>query len=144
MRRFSPKEDRKRINTAPFIKNSLKFQFLGIENHVNYIHRPNGELTLEEVHGLSAVLNSKYIDIYFRTLNGNTEVSATEIRDIPLPDYNIICDIGAEIIQKGIGNINVEIILDSIKGTAPHRQDRFCDPFKWDLLSLLIPSPDHL
>jgi adenine-specific DNA-methyltransferase len=118
MRRFSPKEDLKRINTAPLIKNSLKFKFLGIENHVNYIHRPSGDLTLEEVHGLSAVLNSKYIDIYFRTLNGNTEVSATEIRDIPLPDYNIICSIGAEIIKKGIGSINVETILDSIKSGA--------------------------
>ena len=118
MRRFSPKEDLKRINTAPFIKNSLEFQYLGIENHVNYIHRPNGELTLEEVHGLSAIFNSKYFDIYFRALNGNTEVSATEIRDIPLPDYHIICDIGVQIIKKGIKNINVEAILDSIKEGA--------------------------
>lgn len=118
MRRFSPKEDLKRINSAPFVKSSLKYQFLGLENHVNYIHRPNGELTLEEVHGLSAIFNSKYLDIYFRTLNGNTEVSATEIRDIPLPDYNIICEVGAEILKKGIKNINVEAILDAIKAGA--------------------------
>ncbi|OHD68365.1 MAG: hypothetical protein A2W19_14190 [Spirochaetes bacterium RBG_16_49_21] len=118
MRRFSPKEDLKRINTAPFLKNSLKYEFLGIENHVNYIHRPNGELSLEEVHGLSAILNSKYIDVYFRTLNGNTEVSATEIRDIPLPDHNIICEIGSEIMLNGIENINVETVLAMIKAGA--------------------------
>ena len=105
MRRFSPKEDLKRINTAPFLHEYAEYQYLGLENHVNYIHRPHGELSAEEVAGLSAILNSRYLDVYFRTLNGNTEVSATEMREIPLPDYSTISSIGAEILKKGIRNI---------------------------------------
>ncbi len=115
MRRFSPKEDRKRINTAPFHKTNYKFDFIGIENHVNYIHRPNGELSKEEITGLSAILNSKYLDTYFRTLNGNTEVSATEIRDIPLPDYDFVIKVGKAIIKQGPNNINLEELFLSEK-----------------------------
>lgn len=112
MRRFSPKEETKRINTAIVFKDSFNFDFLGLENHINYIHRPNGELSSEEVFGLSAIFNSKYLDVYFRTLNGNTEVSASEIRHMPLPDYNIICRIGAEIMNNGIDQINIEKYLN--------------------------------
>ncbi len=118
MRRFSPKEDKKRINTAPLLKTQFDFEFLGIENHVNYVHRPNGELSLAEVYGLSAIFNSRYLDLYFRTLNGNTEVSSTEIRDIPLPDYDLICEIGHEILKKGTQSINVENYIEIRKAGA--------------------------
>ena len=118
MRRFSPKEEKKRINTAPFYQSNFKFAYIGLENHVNYIHRPNGKLSLEEITGLSAILNSQYLDIYFRTLNGNTEVSATEIRNLPLPDYDFIINVGKIIIEKGIQSINLEKLFISKKSGA--------------------------
>ena len=118
MRRFSPKEDKKRINTAPLYQTSFKSAYIGLENHVNYIHRPNGTLSLEEITGLSAILNSQYLDVYFRTLNGNTEVSATEIRNIPLPDYDFIIKVGKIIIREGIQNINLEKLFLSEKSGA--------------------------
>jgi len=118
MRRFSPKEEKNRINTAPLYQNNFKVAYIGLENHVNYIHRPNGELSIEEITGLSAILNSQYLDIYFRTLNGNTEVSATEIRNIPLPDYDFIINVGKIIIEEGIQSINLEKLFLSKKSGA--------------------------
>ncbi|HRZ28572.1 MAG TPA: N-6 DNA methylase [Spirochaetota bacterium] len=119
MRRFSPKEDIKRINTAPLYQSRCHHEYLGIENHVNYIHRPGGRLTPEEIAGLSAVLNTKYLDIYFRTLNGNTEVSATEIRDIPLPDYDFILKVGRMILENGLQHIDIDqLFLDEESGAA--------------------------
>lgn len=118
IRRFSPKEDLKRINSAPFYKTGFHDEFIGIENHVNYIHRPNGQLSSEEITGLSAIFNSKYLDIYFRTLNGNTEVSATEMRDIPLPDYDLIIKLGQLILKNGSGNVNLEKIFHKEKSGA--------------------------
>ena len=118
MRRFSPKEEKKRINSAPFYQSNFKFAYIGLENHVNYIHRPNGKLSLEEITGLSAILNSQYLDIYFRTLNGNTEVSATEIRNLPLPDYDFIINVGKIIIEKGIQSINLEKLFIPKKSGA--------------------------
>jgi len=39
--------------------------------------------------GICALLNSTLFDNYFRTFNGNINVSATEVREIPLPPLKI-------------------------------------------------------
>jgi adenine-specific DNA-methyltransferase len=51
-------------------------------------------LTREEAVGLSVLYNCSMLDSYFRTLNGNTQVSATELRAIPLPDKQAIMKLG--------------------------------------------------
>jgi adenine-specific DNA-methyltransferase len=45
VRRFSAKEDNSRITAAPYLGGSLPSDYLGIENHVNYIHRPGGKVS---------------------------------------------------------------------------------------------------
>jgi adenine-specific DNA-methyltransferase len=94
MRRFSAKEDNKRLVTAPYFAGSYGSEFIGLENHLNYIYKLNGNLNRDEAIGLSALLNCRLIDIYFRAFNGNTQVSATEIRDMPLPPSELISEIG--------------------------------------------------
>lgn len=98
LRRFSSKEDPRRLVAAPYFCNFVDSTFLGVENKVNYIYRPNGHLLRNEVVGLSALLNSRLFDDYFRILNGNVNVSATEIRDMPLPPLETIQEIGDHII----------------------------------------------
>jgi adenine-specific DNA-methyltransferase len=99
LRRFSAKEDKKRLFAVPYLSECIDSEWLGLENHINYIYRPEGELSKEEALGLSAVLGSEYLDTYFRTFNGNTQVSATEIRSIPLPPLESIRQIGAAILK---------------------------------------------
>ncbi len=94
LRRFSAKEEARRLVAAPWIKSTNPSQFLGIENHLNYIHRPGSELEADEAWGLSALLNSSLLDIYFRVSSGNTQVSATELRGMPLPPRAILLRIG--------------------------------------------------
>ena len=94
LRRFSAKEERRRLTAAPLIAGELGCDWIGIENHLNYVHRPGGSLTEEEALGLSVLYNSEYMDTYFRVLNGSTQVSATEIRKIPLPPLYVIVEIG--------------------------------------------------
>ena len=81
---------------APFLAEDLSFERIGLENHLNYIHKPKGELTREEVFGLAALLNSRLIDAWFRSTNGNTQVSSTELRAMPLPPVDVIREIGHE------------------------------------------------
>jgi len=95
VRRFSAKEEKKRIVAAPLISNNLKSKFLGIENHLNYIYRKGGELSEIEALGLAAILNSSLLDSYFRIFNGNTQVSATELRNLPLPPSRVVNEIGS-------------------------------------------------
>lgn len=97
LRRFSAKDDKSRLVAAPYFKEMHETEFIGVENKLNYIHRKNGALEREEIMGLSALLNSKVFDRYFRTFNGNVNVSATELRQMPMPPLEIIKEIGAQI-----------------------------------------------
>jgi adenine-specific DNA-methyltransferase len=111
--RFSFKEQRKRINVAVLLKDDFPFNFIGIENHVNYIHKLYGELTKEEAWGIATLLNTKLIDNYFRSLNGNTQVNAIDIRSLPLPNLEQIIDIGKKFLAERTSYIDWDEIVCS-------------------------------
>lgn len=99
IRRFSSKDDKSRLVCAPYFASATSFEWLGIENHLNYIYRPNGELSDDEVWGISALFNSSLFDTYFRTFNGNTQVGASELKQIKMPPYHHIIAIGQAVKQ---------------------------------------------
>ena len=111
LRRFSAKEDRRRLIAAPFISEEFPASHVGFENHLNFIYRKNGTLQIPEIFGLSALLNSALIDRYFRIINGNTQVNATELRALPFPPMEVIKQIGEKV--QRIQNPNSEKV-DSV------------------------------
>jgi len=90
--------------------------FLGLENHLNFIHRPDGSMSKDEVRGLAALLNSDWLDRYFRISNGNTQVNATEMRAMPLPPLDQIKAIGARL--RG-AKIDANTVLEEVLGVTP-------------------------
>ncbi len=98
LRRFSSKDDKSRLIAAPYLCSYIEADFIGIENKLNYIYRPKGHLDRNEVIGICALLNSPVFDTFFRIFNGNVNVSATELRDMPLPPLETIKEIGNSII----------------------------------------------
>lgn len=98
LRRFSTKDDKSRLVATPYFVDVTQSEYIGVENHLNYIYRPKGYLERNEILGLAALLNSNLFDTYFRTFNGNINVSATELRGMPLPPLEDIKKIGNEII----------------------------------------------
>jgi len=112
LRRFSAKDDESRLVAAPYFGNSSKYKYVGIENKLNYIYRPKGHLTRSEVMGITALLNSKLFDAYFRTFNGNINVSATELRMMPFPPIETIRKIGNKIILNN--NYSIDHINDVV------------------------------
>lgn len=112
LRRFSAKDDKSRLIAAPYFGNSTEYKYVGVENKLNYIYRKNGHLTRSEVMGLAALLNSELFDNYFRMFNGNVNVSATELRLIPLPSKDDIISIGQQIIVEN--NYSIERINDIV------------------------------
>lgn len=95
-RRFSAKEDKKRIICAPFIGEKYIFEEVGFENKTNFMYRANGELSNDEVYGLCVLFNSSIYDRYFRMINGNVNVSSTEMSNMPVPSIEIIKLLGAK------------------------------------------------
>lgn len=113
LRRFSAKDDKSRLIAAPYFADT-KWEYIGIENHLNYIYRPNGILENNEIFGLSALFNSNLFDTYFRTFNGNINVSATELREMRLPPIEDIKKIGNQVILKGyFSQKDIDIFINS-------------------------------
>ena len=113
LRRFSSKDDKSRLIAAPYFCNFIKSEYIGVENKVNYIYRPKGYLDRNEIVGLCALLNSTLFDSFFRIFNGNVNVSATELREIPLPTIETIKEIGNNIILSNdfsVENTNKTVI----------------------------------
>lgn len=93
MRRFSPKEDARRVTCAAYLGH-LPGEVIGLENHLNYLYRKGGQVTPSEARGLAAFLASSVVDAHFRALAGSTQVNATELRKLPLPPLAVLVSIG--------------------------------------------------
>jgi len=114
LRRFSAKDDKSRLVATPYFVDITQAEFIGVENHLNYIYRPKGHLDRNEILGLSALLNSTLFDTYFRTFNGNINVSATELREMPLPPLEDIKQIGNQIIlQNDFSLLKVDELVNN-------------------------------
>jgi adenine-specific DNA-methyltransferase len=97
MRRFTAKEEVRRLSAAPYVARSMPVPQVGLENHLNYIYRQAGTLSDEEAWGLAALYNSRLLDTYFRCLNGHTQVNATELRALPMPESDFIVALGERV-----------------------------------------------
>lgn len=104
LRRFSAKEEARRLVAAPYLAAHYPFKRIGLENHLNYIYCKDRVMSDEEAIGLSAFLNSGLTDRYFRISNGNTQVNATELRALPLPPLSAIRVIGRELLSETEGS----------------------------------------
>ena len=97
LRRFTAKEEVRRLSAAPYVARSMPVPQVGLENHLNYIYRQAGALSDEEAWGLAALYNSRLLDTWFRCLNGHTQVNATELRAMPLPESGFIVALGKRV-----------------------------------------------
>lgn len=102
LRRFSAKEEARRITAAVLAEGMFGSDLIALENHLNYLYRPDGTLSGEEATGIAAFLNSSLVDRYFRITNGNTQVNATELRKLPLPPLEQLIRIGQRVVQLHI------------------------------------------
>lgn len=125
IRRFSSKDDKSRLICSPYFASYSKFDRIGIENHLNYVYRPNGELSDEEIWGISVLFNSRLFDTYFRTFNGNTQVGASELKQIKMPPLEKIILIGS-ILKNMVhpSKIEIENIINNVLFETPYVKNR--------------------
>jgi len=97
VRRFSAKEERRRVVAAVFDPCTVPCEVVGFENHVNYFHERGAPLDRPLAWGLSAFLNCSPLDIYFRQFNGHTQVNATDLRSLRYPTRAVITELGCRV-----------------------------------------------
>jgi adenine-specific DNA-methyltransferase len=94
VRRFSSKEERRRIVANVIDPARLPSAVIGIENHLNVFHSKRQPISEELAHGLSAYLNATAVDTYFRRFNGHTQVNATDLRAMRYPSREALIGLG--------------------------------------------------
>lgn len=114
LRRFSPKEDPRRVTAAAYT-GGLPGAVIGLENHLNYIYRPGGAMTPHEAMGLAAYLNSRLVDAHLRAVAGSTQVNASELRNLPLPPLDLLIAIGTAC-QPGMSLDEVDRVVETNLG----------------------------
>ena len=86
IKRFSSKEQKRRINLGYILKENIKEDYIGLENHLNYLYRKDSEINKNEIFIIGNFLGSIEVDKYFRITNGNTQVNASELMNMPIPN----------------------------------------------------------
>lgn len=71
----------------------------------------------DEAWGLAALYNSALLDAFFRCGSGNTQVSATELRAMPLPPLEVIISIGQQARKldeplTGLDKLVLDMVID--------------------------------
>ena len=97
VKRFSAKEERRRVVACIYDPSRVSNGRVGFENHLNYFHAHRKGLPLHVARGLSAFLNSTVLDIYFRQFNGHTQVNATDLRNLRYPSRAQLESLGRRI-----------------------------------------------
>jgi adenine-specific DNA-methyltransferase len=108
LRRFSAKEERRRLTASCLVASEISQPFIALENHLNYVYHAKRELTLDEVYGLAALFNSALLDRYFRIISGNTQVNATEIRSMKFPAIPVVAGIGNKV--RGLVSLDADAV----------------------------------
>ncbi|MDL1915921.1 SAM-dependent methyltransferase [Anaerolineae bacterium CFX4] len=113
VRRFSSKEERRRIVASVVLPDELPSGAVGFENHLNVFHKERSGLPESLAFGLMAYLNSSPVDGYFREFNGHTQVNATDLRSLPYPPRQVLTAIGERVRNDGPLD---DTTIDSIVG----------------------------
>jgi adenine-specific DNA-methyltransferase len=114
VKRFTAKEEKKRVVAAVHFKGDTPRQLLGIENHLNYIHCGGQGLDANLARGLALYLNSTLLDRYFRLFSGHTQVNATDLYSLPFPTRAQLEALGQEAGDSLIGQQEIDNLVERI------------------------------
>lgn len=98
-------EQERRIVASLFIPHQFSYEMVG-ENSVIVTEME----TVEEGYFFLGILNSRFMDYYFRLFNSNTHVASGELNRIPIPLLNSqeICDMVKIILEKRARGMDTE------------------------------------
>lgn len=112
LKRFSAKEEKRRVVAAIYDPHIIKASHIGFENHVNYFHAKGKGLAPNLAKGLAVYLNTTVFDRYFRIFSGHTQVNATDLRKMRYPSHDQLMRLGAHVKHHMPDQETVDAILE--------------------------------
>lgn len=93
-KRFSSKEEKRRLVAYVVDPEKLPHELWGFENHLNVIHSKKAGIEPDLARGLALYLNSTIVDQHFRNFSGHTQVNATDLRTMQFPEKKTLLRFG--------------------------------------------------
>jgi adenine-specific DNA-methyltransferase len=95
-KRFTSKEEKRRLAAVVYEPSAAPGQYIAFENHLNYFHANGRGLPPDLARGLSLFLNSTAVDQFFRQFSGHTQVNATDLRNLHYPSRDALRALGTQ------------------------------------------------
>lgn len=97
VKRFSAKEEDRRVSAAVYNPHLTRSGSVGFENHLNYVHENGRGLPPFLARGLCAFMNSTAFDMAFRQFSGHTQVNVTDLKSMRYPDRITLEQLGRRV-----------------------------------------------
>ena len=113
VKRFSTKEERRRIVAAVYHPSVTSEKYIGIENHLNvFLGTGNCDLCPQIATGLAVYLNSTLVDLFFRQFSGHTQVNAADLRRLTYPDRKTLRQWGIKFLRRFPKQDEIDVVVD--------------------------------
>ena len=121
VKRFSTKEEQKRIVASLISADDINTPAFAFENHLNVFHENKKGLPKDIAYGLTVWLNTTFLDEQFRLFSGHTQVNATDLRNLPYPANFQLAEMGKKLESHKVWNQN---LFDSIATETMNEKPR--------------------
>lgn len=115
-KRFTAKEERRRVVAVVYDPTRIDAPWVGFENHLNYFHVKGRGLSADLARGLAVFLNSSMLDRYFRLFSGHTQVNATDLRKMRYPSREQMLRLGREMRTALRDQQKIDAALEKVCG----------------------------
>jgi adenine-specific DNA-methyltransferase len=111
-KRFSSKEQQRRVMAAIIDPLRIDAPYVGFENHLNYFHKQGKGLPADLAKGLALYLKSTIVGRYFRLFSGHIQVNATDLRKIHYPTHEQLLRFEAYVKDRMPDQETIDTILE--------------------------------
>lgn len=113
IKRFSSKEEKRRVVAYLVGPEMLPAEYYGFENHWNVLHASKSGLDPDLANGLICFLNSTILDDHFRVYSGHTQVNATDLKSMKFPNANRLKKLGRSY-RPGMTQEAIDSLVDAV------------------------------
>lgn len=110
VKRFSSKEERRRVVAYVVNPGEIDCDRVGFENHWNVFHHRKRGIEPVLARGLACFLNSTTLDKRFRVFSGHTQVNATDLKNMKYPSADVLRVFGRKY-RSGMTQAEIDEII---------------------------------